>query len=195
VVSFVDSSSALQITNIFPDVVGNSLNEKVQLTLIGLNNIYADTDLNNYVVVEVAGVPAVQLALVSASEDSLTFTFVSPTLAADGARQVPVIVRFLLQGSVAVSSIFVSNLRPYIVSVSPETPTVGQAVEIQVAPPFVTAITAVTVSVPPATAAGTVVGSLKHATAPALPFTYTYTAVPAGAPPPKSRAASGNSEY
>jgi len=133
VVSFVDSSSALQITNIFPDVVGNSLNEKVQLTLIGLNNIYADTDLNNYVVVEVAGVPAVQLALVSASEDSLTFTFVSPTLAADGARQVPVIVRFLLQGSVAVSSIFVSNLRPYIVSVSPETPTVGQAVEIQVA--------------------------------------------------------------
>ena len=62
------------------------------------------------------------------------------------------------------------------------------------APPF-DAITAVTVSVPPATAAGTVVGSLKHATAPALPFTYTYTAVPAGAPPPKSRAASGNSEY
>ena len=46
------------------------------------------------------------------------------------------------------------------------------------ASPF-NAYTQVTVSVPAATVPGTVVGSLKYAYAAALPFSYTYTAVPA----------------
>jgi len=133
VISFVDDAS-FRITNIYPDTVSSTSNAKVQVTLVGVNGIYSDSDLNTGFVVEVAGVPAVQLALVSASFDTLAFTFVAPTLSATEARQVPVTVRYLgSNGVAAVTSIYVYNFRPYIVRVAPSTPTVGQTIELQIA--------------------------------------------------------------